>query len=809
MPTPQELSFDLSPAYKIALDVRFEMTAEGLNRLEMTIRCDRTIMAIGNAALPSAMVLKCVQGQRLVKLKLINPNGGASAGKGSWSLAFLAATDEPLIQIIERCAASLPQWTLDFPGNAAFTHRQLLAVPAVIDSTFRFGAFSQHGQLFDFKDWFAVADNEQSTVVGSLRPGNWTPQARLVPQGRVLRDGVSLTLPLAEASAGQLRRTYFIAWGRTKDVVANQPGLPATGEIEEPYVAWASRRIARYGFARPERLASYARQAGRLMPHPTPPCVFGPAAFELGLHRVAADHAWANGHAFWEGDYEKTWTWASEALRRFRVALESSGYLHPLGNPVSARVLAPAAATIHLLDCAGRLPDERRHAAAEDVAVLAELLIRRDFYPHHFATRPPEWPPLEGAFYRGMLNENFNTDRYAFVGMCGCVLPHHPHAPRWRRHFVEQFREQMRAFVHRCGAWEESHTYANHVKLVLLPVMMAMRHAAEAIDLTVNPAFRAFARFFVPLLSPPDALLNGRRGIPAIGDHGYGKHGDYGFLFGWLAEALPDLAEEFRWAWQETGCQHGEASPQINTYSAMFSPERRSLPALMPGLDGVRMLDGYGASARRAAGTERESLLVVRCGRTWGHYHADQGSFWWWVDGQLIACDADLGDGPFKFDHAGHNVLGYPGRNPSQFLDYEPYQIEQLSGAEPGSVEFRCQIPVPGWHIGHQQVAPIARDQRPQNTRAICWNAEGDLKVTDMPVRSPGERVMWSLHVPTQQTPRWIDSRTLAFPLGRRRRLLISLSNEPLETRLEQSQKTWGVHIEYRQATISHRLRVV
>ena len=471
-------------------------------------------------------------------------------------------------------------------------------------------------------------------------------------------------------------------------------------------------------------------------------------------------------------------------------------------------MLAPAAALFHLLDAVGELDDATRREGGSLIAVLAELLARRDFYPHHVATIPLGSPGSVQAIYRGMLNQNFNTDRYAFVGLAGCVLPGHPHAAAWRRHAVEQFGCQMTAYVYPGGAWEESHTYATHVQICLLPLVLALRYAPDGIDLMADGRFREACRFFVTVLSPRDPLLDGWRGIPAIGDHGY-LHHERGFLFGWLASLDTAERERYLWAWHEAGSQRTDPRSAL---TAVFSPlllpeptEATGTPA--PEFAPLTLLPGYGAVARHAPGKREESLLVVRCGDAWGHYHPDEGSFWWWSRGQLICADADLGGGPLKFLHRGHNVLGFPGREPMQHLGRTPYRITRWEQQGKGRVLLRCHIPVDKWNVGPQRDEPIPAARQPVVVRTFLWQAPQALDILDEPERSPDGKVLWTVHVVADR-PLRRKGRTLTVPLSSGAVLTIALPMDPLAVESERSGATLRVSCVYPECALRHELRV-
>jgi hypothetical protein len=719
-----------------------------------------------------------------------------------------------LIQLVEVSSLVTGKWSMEFVGPTLHVQKQIgFLTTATNGRCFRFGGFTQHGQLFDLKDWFFVQRNNRCAGLIALRPGSWTHPA--VTLGHAQGEGESLQVEFPHGSprtprglrTSRVRRSFLLTCGPAEEMLSYRQTGQTDFEPHHGYAHWPAHQAARFGFARPQRLDSYARIVRSMKWSRPVHFAFGDAeALSRAVQRAQGESNLA-ANPFWAGDYAAAKTWMFQTLRLFDAALRDGAYLHPLGTPVAARVLGPAVGLFHLLDFQGQLSDAERADAAELIATLAELLHRRDFYPHDYAMTPPEFPYTEASVYRGMLNQNFNTDRYVFVGLAGCVLPTHPHAGRWRRHAIEQFDSQMRCFVHPGGCWEESHTYANHVKMTLLPLVVALRHVqGDSIDLLANENFLATCRFFIPLLSPRDALVQNHRRVPAIGDHHLGKHEDFACIFGWLATLCPEHRDEFLWAWREQGSPVGErASMQSTTFSPLILPARDVATPPAPALPMIRSLPGYGAFARRAFNTKDESLLVVRCGSAWGHYHNDQGSFWWWRHNRLICCDAGLGEGALKFAHHGHNVPGYVGHEPRQWLDHQPHEIEQCEQAN-GAVTIRCRIPTMRWMHAGQLEDPIAASQRPLVIRTFEWSGDDDLRITDQFTRSPNGLTTFTLHVACQEVHR-IGPTEIEFHLNPGT-LRLKLPIEPKQVQFHRTDYTAGITCTYAEGTWTHALHV-
>lgn len=748
-------------------------------------------------------------------------------GRHHWTLRLRGHEDAPAIEIVEVADIAAPPWRLIFPATTLHWHKQLaeITAPAETASTaatdvdLRLGAHSQHGQLFNFRDWFLAQNDGICSGMIVLRPGTWThpkwTSATVTPAQHQDQPAAVVSFPLP---GQRIRRSYLLVHTSTEELLPPVRNDDPSDLGRLPYAAGPARYMTRYGFARPERLANQRHRLQTTHGGRPGPFAFGPAdALGLALKRVQADPALSGDHPFWRGDHAAAKERLFTTLQRFYDGLGEAGYLHPLGNPVSCRELGPAAALFHLLDHAGHLAEAERQEAAMLIADLANLLVRRDFYPWHLCHQPPEVPydnpGQRQSLYRGMLNQNFHTDVYVFVGLAGCVLPQHPWAGRWRRHAVRQFQQQMRCFVwpfpDGYGCWEESHTYANHVKLLLLPLTLALRNVPgdDRVDLLEHPAFRAMCRFFVPLLSPSDQILAGWRGIPAVGDHGYQHKGGYGYLFGWLATLCPDERNTYLWAWGRTGGDLTQTnSSQVSTFSPLLQADPASAQAPAPPLPAMLNLPGFGTMVRRGFNTPDESLLLVRCGDAWGHYHPDEGSFWWYHRRQLLCADADLGGGPLKLEHLGHSALGFPNHQPVQHLDRAGYRVEACRQTEGGGYHIRCRIPFPRFQRDGR-IVDVPTAEAPLVIRDFHWLTPEHLQIIDDPVKSPDGLVQWTLHLPAQHA-RATDERTVTFLFDNQATLQVLLPDKPLERQLFKSQTTWQLTCIYREARLEHNLHV-
>ena len=729
-------------------------------------------------------------------------------------------TDPLAVQIVERARGPVTKWEWTFVGSKIISHRQLAAVEWE-RPTLRLGAFTQYGQLFDYKDWaFAQSGEECNGIVG-LAYGKWSHPNEAFIMATRTNDGMTLDMRWRDAATitaksvrkfRSIRRSYLLVHATSEQVLT--PKVTGVEYFEHPtgHAAWEAALVSRLGVNRPERLAALRAMNGRVAWKRPTKFIYGDAAdLEIGFQRVVENPELAPDEPLWRKDFATARRRMFDLFERFDAALRESAFLSPLGNAVAIRPLAPMAVQFHILDLLGQIDEQQREKVIDHLAALAEMIARRDFYPHHYAMKPPEFPYGEQSYYRGMLNQNFHTDGYVLVGLAGCVLPDHPRAKHWRQYAVRQFESQMAAYVWPGGAWEESHTYANHVKITLLPFILAMRHAPEKLDLMKNENFRKTCRFFADLITPKDAVIAHLRGVPPVGDHGY-LHGNHYTVFGWLATATDSAGDPdhdlYRWAYQETGFPQHNTKNSSRIFDPLLLPDSRQ-HAPTPSLPAVQDLTGYGASCRSGTiGSDNESLLVVRAGLSWGHYHPDQGSFWWWAHGRMLIGDANLGDGELKFQHRGHSLLSYPKHSAQQYLDRPNYHVDQMNALPDGGVFVRCQLPIVAWGanstLSEQKIPPA---EQPHNVRIYEYDGRDRLVIRDQPVRSPNRRVLWCLHVVSTHAEQ--TGKRVVFDLTDSTAKLLVTLDDDAGIELKQFGATLGLFCEYAERPLQHTIEYV
>ena len=190
-------------------------------------------------------------------------------------------------------------------------------------------------------------------------------------------------------------------------------------------------------------------------------------------------------------------------------------------------------------------------------------------------------------------------------------------------------------------------------------------------------------------------------------------------------------------------------------------------------------------------------------GLSWGHYHPDQGSLWWWAHGRLLVGDADLADGELKFQHRGHSLLSYPKHNPQQYLDRPNYHVDQMAELPGGGVTIRCQLPIVAWGANStlsEQKIPLA--DQPHDVRTVEYDGRDRLTIRDEPTRSPDGRVLWCLHVVSKNARQ--EGQQIIFDLEASTAKLFVTLDEKASVELKQFGATLGLFCEYDERVLEH-----
>jgi hypothetical protein len=291
---------------------------------------------------------------------------------------------------------------------------------------------------------------------------------------------------------------------------------------------------------------------------------------------------------------------------------------------------------------------------------MAVLLAMDDSaYPGPRAMLPWSDPEALNPFYQGMENMNFNVDRYESILAVGEALEAMgcPWASNAISYVAGQYRMQLGRYVYpQSGCWEESHTYAGCILRATLGAGARLKEPYLG-NVFADPLVQKVFNFWTMVLSPRNADYSNKRHVLPIGDHGGPNIGSHAHIEKsvelFAGAGTPDsirTAKELAWGLTERGWSPSNAP-------AISKPEWRS-----------QWLQGYGSVLRATAKDDRESMIVVRAGQSWGHHHMDKGSLWGFFRNTHFFGDAAWGGppggtywNPYKQGPAGHTTIEFVG----------------------------------------------------------------------------------------------------------------------------------------------------
>ena len=294
-------------------------------------------------------------------------------------------------------------------------------------------------------------------------------------------------------------------------------------------------------------------------------------------------------------------------------------------------------------------------------ALWAYMAMDDSAYPGTRAMLPWSHPEALNPFYQGMENQNFNADRYRCVSALGVGLSrlNHPEGQSILAYGAQQMDMALDAYVYPgSGCWEESHTYAAHTMINLLPLARDLRDNGER-NFFADLRFARMFAFWVHAHSPRDQRFGGIRIPPPVGDHGVSPNN----FVRQITDALPHFA----------AVDDPEIQAIVGHLAWLLTEKDAPVPdgisPVAPPLDS-RFLHGYGASMRAIDPAGRESYLLLRAGQSWGHHHMDKGAIWFWGRNVPFIVNAAWGSPPggnygndYKQGPAGRTQLEFLGVN--------------------------------------------------------------------------------------------------------------------------------------------------
>ncbi len=307
----------------------------------------------------------------------------------------------------------------------------------------------------------------------------------------------------------------------------------------------------------------------------------------------------------------------------------------------------------------GVVAQSERKLCRARFAFLSHLFESDNYYPGIPSMTPPSSPDSLEPTISGMCNQNFYTDIINVFGTAAQVFHLHPAAGIWREKFGKMLRMQLEYHVYtESGAWEESHTYYQHVLATLFPIL-SRRRADSVDDFFSDKSFQALVSFSLKLATPRDSFSDGFRRIASLGDHHSDSicyrdiYCDYASAF---KDSAPALSGHLAWLHMEMGGTR---------------PEAKALRPSPPKWESEQV-EGIGMFFRGRDETGREELLILRCGPSWGHHHIDDGSLQFYAKGRTWLADASFGCVAVrpsdKFEAHGHSRWRPKGISPLNYL---------------------------------------------------------------------------------------------------------------------------------------------
>ena len=146
-----------------------------VNGLQFELWGHSKMWSTGELIFPSPVAGFAVsQDRRGVRLEV-------SANDSRYHARLRSIPNMTAVQIVERCRGPVEKWEWKFTGSKIISHRQLAAVEWE-RPTLRLGAFTQYGQLFDYKDWaFSQSGAECNGIVKPGRRQVVAPKSILHP----------------------------------------------------------------------------------------------------------------------------------------------------------------------------------------------------------------------------------------------------------------------------------------------------------------------------------------------------------------------------------------------------------------------------------------------------------------------------------------------------------------------------------------------------------------------------------------------------------------------------------------------------
>jgi hypothetical protein len=577
----------------------------------------------------------------------------------------------------------------------------------------RLTCFSQYRQLFDFVDWLGVHWSEEAVskrgeMVGfvALGGGDWTRCALNVISAHERKNGqFEMNFPLVGH-----RKWAMVVTDRTHGTAMRNRGEPTS---------YLNDLHTKLSYCPLDEIKGMALDWQPVSPSKRP------------LMSPPPLHSDKPARLPGKAEFLTTSSWSLLGLED--LTLDLGLMASPFWPSMCIRSIPGFCRNYDALAAKGELSQQEDKVARAALAFLAYKLYDADYYPWHTAFLPDNDPESLEPLYRGMLNVNFNTDRYNAVASVALCFPCHPMSETWLKHFQSQVDHQYRKFVYECGAWAEGPSYEDYVKKTLFETFRVLKWRGIR-NYFAEPRWWKYWEYPIHTFTPYDPRYHARTN-PSMGDHGGRQSVE---LFHGLARELagiePELSRKLGWAWQEYGGKPGEQFVSVPA-------EAQTLTS--------RELPGIGCTMRANFGTDDETMIMFRVGKAWEHRHDEQGSFHIYAYGSPLAVDAGDGAGPLKLVHRGHNVIRLDNKDAFQVFNLPNAQgrmtcfrstpVADLAVAEIPVTWYAHNSPTMGW------MDPQPYEKPSRHTRHLLFLKPDCLVVHDT-VASPYASE-WLMHV--------------------------------------------------------------
>ena len=226
--------------------------------------------------------------------------------------------------------------------------------------------------------------------------------------------------------------------------------------------------------------------------------------------------------------------------------------------------------------------------------------------------------------------DNWNSDRFAAVGLFAMTFPNNPLSKQWLAHSVKEFNWHMENALLPDGTWPEGTRYQGAVLRGLIPFAYALKNQG-VVDPFKNSGFRGMFESLTHLQTPRDKTLGGYVLMPGVGDSNW--ENIWEAVLAWGAGGFTDFDPEFAgtlmWYWQRAGQPFALEWSGGNVCIGPMLIDTNIKPIPQPPLNS-ELRPGSFAVFRNGYDIDNEGCMFFNVATQrgyWQHQHQDRGSF--------------------------------------------------------------------------------------------------------------------------------------------------------------------------------------